>query len=336
MAQKPGNKKAGWVKLLIPVVIIVGLVALFRFTPLAISDFTPEKVKEFINGFGVLAPVVFIVIYAMRAVVFILPVGIMSLAGGLAFGKWWGTLFILIGATAGSCISFLLVRYLGRSFIERMGLMKKGRLKMFDEGIEKNGFRMVLFMRLIPLFQYDALNFGLGLSKIKFRDFALGSVIGMAPGGFINALLGSSLENIISVQFFAALGFFVLLMFVPTIYKKLKKKKEEKVDISKMKVKEAVGSCPSCGNRIGPFAILIGWDKFGRFDCPACGAPIRFQHWLLFAILIMGMMVGVERLLHLFLVTSLPDWLGFVTSFLAGLMILLLIPMVWKFKESEL
>ena len=172
MAQKPGNKKAGWVKLLIPVVIIVGLVALFRFTPLAISDFTPEKVKEFINGFGVLAPVVFIVIYAMRAVVFILPVGIMSLAGGLAFGKWWGTLFILIGATAGSCISFLLVRYLGRSFIERMGLMKKGRLKMFDEGIEKNGFRMVLFMRLIPLFQYDALNFGLGLSKIKFRDFA--------------------------------------------------------------------------------------------------------------------------------------------------------------------
>ena len=83
---------------------------------------------------------------------------------------------------------------------------------------------MMLFMRLIPLFQYDAVNFGSGLSKMKFRDFVLGSFIGMAPGGFINATLGSSLENIISVQFFAALGFFILLMFIPTIYKAIKKK----------------------------------------------------------------------------------------------------------------
>ena len=61
------------------------------------------------------------------------------------------------------------------------------------------------------------------MSKIRLRDFALASFIGMAPGGFISALLGSSLENIVSVQFFVALGAFILLALVPLIYRKIKK-----------------------------------------------------------------------------------------------------------------
>jgi len=166
----------------------------------------------------------FIIIYALRGAILVLPVGVMSLAGGLAFGKWLGTIYILIGATLGASLSFEIARYFGRQFIESFSWLHKGKIKSFDDGIEKNGFRMMLFVRLIPLFQYDAVNFGSGLSKIKFRDFVLASFIGMIPGGFINAMLGSSLENIISVQFFAALGFFILLMFIPTIYKAIKKK----------------------------------------------------------------------------------------------------------------
>ncbi|RMG65179.1 MAG: TVP38/TMEM64 family protein, partial [Calditrichaeota bacterium] len=103
----------------------------------------------------------------------------------------------------------------------------KGRIKQFDEKIEKNGFKIILFMRLIPLFQYDAVNFGAGLSKVKFRDYFFATLLGMAPGGFINATLGESLENPLSVQFFVALGFFVLLMLVPTIYKSITGKKSQ-------------------------------------------------------------------------------------------------------------
>ena len=171
----------------------------------------------------------FIVIYALRGAVLVIPVGIMSFAGGLAFGKWFGTIYILIGATLGASLSFVIARYFGRQFIETFSWLHKGKIKQFDEGIEKNGFRMMLFMRLIPLFQYDAVNFGSGLSKMKFRDFFIGSFIGMAPGGFINAMLGSSLENIISIQFFAALAVFILLMFIPTIYKKIKRKRSGEV-----------------------------------------------------------------------------------------------------------
>ena len=217
------QKKSFWPRLALIGGIVLALVLVFQFTSLKISDFSPTNIKNFILGFGVMAPVVFIVLYGLRGAVLVIPVGIMSLAGGLAFGKWWGTVYILIGATIGSSLSFFLSRYVGRDFIEQKLL--KGRVKKFDEGIEKNGFKVILFMRLVPLFQYDAVNFGAGLSKVRFRDYLLATFIGMAPGGFINAMLGDSIQNPLSWQFFVAIGAFVLLMAVPTLYKYLKKKK---------------------------------------------------------------------------------------------------------------
>jgi uncharacterized membrane protein YdjX (TVP38/TMEM64 family) len=224
MATEAGAKpRYGWYKLLAIVLLAALIVGLFRFTALDASQFTPTNIKQFILSFGALAPIIFVVLYAARAVILVIPVGVMSLAGGLAFGKWWGTLLILLGATLGSCLSFLTARYFGRGFIESLGWLHKGRVKQFDEKAAENGFKLILFIRLVPLFQYDAVNFGAGLSKIRLRDFALASLIGMIPGGFINAVLGSSLEDIVSVQFFAALGAFILLALVPLIYRRIKR-----------------------------------------------------------------------------------------------------------------
>ncbi len=219
----PMPRRKYW-KLGILLILVLGIVAVFKFTSLEFSQFTPTKIKDFILGFGWLAPMIFVAVYALRAVVLVIPVGVMSLAGGLAFGKWWGTVLILAGATIGSCLSFLIARYFGRGFIESMKWLHRGRIKEFDAEAGKNGFKLILFVRLIPLFQYDAVNFGAGLSKIKLRDFFLGSLIGMIPGGFINAVMGSSLENVASVQFIVALGAFILLALVPLIYMKMKKK----------------------------------------------------------------------------------------------------------------
>ena len=226
------NRNSGMIKLLILAAVVLTIFLIFQLTPLSVADFTPESVKDFVLRFGMWAPIIFMSIYALRGVILVIPVGVMSLAGGLVWGKWLGTVYILIGATAGACLSFLVARYFGRSFIENSKLLKQDKIKSFDEGIEKNGFRFILFVRLIPLFQYDAVNFGSGLSKITLRDYALATFIGMIPGGFINALLGSSLDNIVSVQFFAALGGFVLLMLIPAIYTWLKKKKNARKQTS--------------------------------------------------------------------------------------------------------
>jgi uncharacterized membrane protein YdjX (TVP38/TMEM64 family) len=221
--QAVSKPRRRWSKLIAIVLLAASIVAVFQLTGLDASRFTPTKIKQFILGFGALAPVVFVALYAARAVILVIPVGVMSLAGGLAFGKWWGTLLILLGATLGSCLSFVTARYFGRGFVESLRWLHRGRIRQFDDKAAENGFKLILFVRLVPLFQYDAVNFGAGLSKIRLKDFALASLIGMAPGGFINALLGSSLENVVSVQFFAALGAFLLLALVPLIYRRIRK-----------------------------------------------------------------------------------------------------------------
>ncbi|MFH1312904.1 MAG: TVP38/TMEM64 family protein [Candidatus Eisenbacteria bacterium] len=207
-------------------VIVVAAVIIIHYSGVDFRQFTPTRIKEFIKDFGMLAPLVFIAIYASRAVILVIPVGIVTLVGGLAFGKWWGTVYVLAGATIGSTLAFLIARYFGRGFVESFEWLHKGRIKQFDDKAAQEGFKLMLFLRLIPLFQYDAVNFGAGLSRIKLRDFVPASLIGMAPGGFIGATLGSTLENVKSVQFFLALGAFVLLILVPLIYKRIKKKRD--------------------------------------------------------------------------------------------------------------
>jgi len=164
-------------------------------------------------------PSSFVTIYALRGVLPIIPVGVLSLAGGLAYGPWWGAAALLAGANLGSCLAFLLARYLGRGFLERFSWLRKGPIHAIDDMSEKAGFRLILFVRLIPLFQYDVVNFGAGLSRMRFRDYFLGTLIGMAPAGLIAAQLGSSLTHVASLRFVVALGLFILLILAPTIYK---------------------------------------------------------------------------------------------------------------------
>ncbi len=164
-------------RLLLPAVIAAAAVLLFHLTPLSLSDVAPSRIKDFILGLGFWGPVVFVALYALRALVLVVPVGVMSLAGGLAYGRWWGTALIMAGAMLGSSLAFLVARYAGRRFIEQFRWLHRGRIKSFDEGTERHGLRIILTARLIPLFQYDAVNYGAGLSRMRFRDYALGSLI---------------------------------------------------------------------------------------------------------------------------------------------------------------
>lgn len=209
-------------KIAVLALIVGAIYAVFRFTPLELADFTPERVKEFVLGFGYFAPIVFIILYGLRGVIVVIPVLVMSLTSGLVFGVFWGWILNVSGAMVGSCLSFLVSRYFGRDVVESLPLLKIDSFKNFDERAAENGFKVVLFMRLIPLFQYDAVNFGSGLSKIRFRDYALATFFGMLPGGFITNYFGSSLDNLKSPKFIIALSLFILMMFIPFIYKKFK------------------------------------------------------------------------------------------------------------------
>lgn len=176
---------------IILLVVVIGLFAvIYGFTPLrdyfSVEGF--QKVGAWLEAQGNWAPIVFALIYIL-ATILSLPGSVLTLSGGLIFGTAWGTCLNLISATIGATGAFLIARYLGRAWVQRV---LKARLGKMDDKIEQHGFYTVLYLRLVPLFPFNVLNYSLGLTKLRLRDYFWGSLIGMAPGAFVYTSLGSA------------------------------------------------------------------------------------------------------------------------------------------------
>jgi uncharacterized membrane protein YdjX (TVP38/TMEM64 family) len=222
---KKETSGAVWIRLAILAGIVIAVFLVLEFTGLKLSDFTHEKIKRFILGYGVWAPFIFIVLYALRSVALVVPAGILSFVGGLAFGKTLGFVCILIGSEAGACLAFLVCRIFGRSVVERFPWFHTGKIHDLDASTEANGFKMILYLRLMLIFPFDPINIAAGLSRIRFRDFALASFIGLIPASYVEAVLGSSLGDFRSPQFILAAIAWVLMMAIPLLVKKWRSRK---------------------------------------------------------------------------------------------------------------
>ena len=211
-------KKIKFIILILLIILIIFLTRYFGLT----QYFKPEFLRETISGFGVLAPVIYILIYALATILF-LPGSPLTIAGGLIFGVGFGTLYTVIGATLGASVAFLVARYFGGKLIE--GFLKKHNFKKLEEyhdKLESNGFSAVIFLRLIPLFPFNGLNFALGLTKVKFRSYLIATLIGIIPGTFVFNYFGDSLGNLSFMNIVISLILIILLISSLPIYNKLK------------------------------------------------------------------------------------------------------------------
>jgi len=170
------------------------------------------------------APILYIVIYA-AATALAIPGSILTLAGGAMFGVAWGTVYTTIGANIGANLAFGVGRLLGRDGIQRL---VGARLEALDRATANHGFRGLLTLRLIPAVPFNALNFGAGLTSIRWSTYALATVVGIFPGTlvytmFADALLAgsqeASREALVRVLISGAL--LVLLSFLPVIARRL-------------------------------------------------------------------------------------------------------------------
>jgi uncharacterized membrane protein YdjX (TVP38/TMEM64 family) len=135
-------------------------------------------IQNWIEKSGALAPLLFMLIYVL-ATVFFLPGSVLTLAGGALFGPVVGVFYNLTAATIGAILSFLAARYLASDWVAKKSA---GRLKQLINGVENEGWRFVAFVRLVPVFPFNLLNYALGLSKIKLLDYSLATYICMLPG----------------------------------------------------------------------------------------------------------------------------------------------------------
>jgi uncharacterized membrane protein YdjX (TVP38/TMEM64 family) len=183
-------------KILLLILFISVILGLYFFTP--VRDYLSKDgfvtLEAWIRAQGILAPVIFGLLY-IAATVFALPGSALTIGGGLLFGTLWGTVINLTSATIGAMLAFLIARYLGRNAVTKL-LRNQPKLAGLDERIGTSGFYSVLFLRLVPLFPFNALNYGLGLTKVTCKDYFLATAIGMLPGSFVYTSLGAASRHV--------------------------------------------------------------------------------------------------------------------------------------------
>jgi len=148
-----------------------------------------NNLKAYINSFGILSPLVFIVLFSMATIAFIpgLPITVLS---GIIFGAWWGSLYVIIGSTIGVSASFLIARYIGRDFVKKM-VQKNEKMENLDIFIKKQGKTILIISRLVPIFPFNLQNYAYGITDVKFSTYFWYSLIFMIPGTCIYTCFGS-------------------------------------------------------------------------------------------------------------------------------------------------
>jgi uncharacterized membrane protein YdjX (TVP38/TMEM64 family) len=197
-----------------------------RFTSVR-AFLTREALGDFLNAAGFWAPLLFILVYAVGVCLFV-PGTLLTALGAAIFGSYWGFLYVWIGAMFGASAAFWIGRTLGRDFAASV---IGDRLKKYDDTIERNGFAAVLYLRLI-YFPFTAMNFGMGLTKVRFWDYFFGTALGIIVGTFIFTFFIGTLKEVwasgnwnqlLSFRVFFSIGLFVFSLFIPKIIKKFRK-----------------------------------------------------------------------------------------------------------------
>lgn len=152
-----------------------------------------EFTQKLVQRSGVWAPIVYILIYSFRSLVFF-PASLLTIISGMLFGPWFGLLYTLIGENISANISFVVGRYL-LSDLEEYIHNKNQLISRITNHIQGNGFLAVLFMRLAYL-PFDLVGYSSGIFKLNQKDFALGTLLGTIPGLMAYTFIGSSLINI--------------------------------------------------------------------------------------------------------------------------------------------
>lgn len=153
-----------------------------------------DEIVAFLHEHPVLAPLLFMLVYAIGPSVF-LPSLPLTLGAGFLWGPFWGVVFSITGATTGASIAFLLARYVMHDTVKhRFG---QERWQTLSGKVEQHGWKAVAFARLVPIFPFPVLNFLFGITPISFLQYVWSSFVFMLPACIAYAAFGSSMGELV-------------------------------------------------------------------------------------------------------------------------------------------
>lgn len=183
-------------KSIIKILITVGVVATVYLVLRAYGvtdDIRLEnvpKIKTWVEGFGRIAPFVYIGLYLVSTV-FFLPGAPVTILAGFVFGPLWGIFYASVASIISVSVAFLIARYVARDLVE--GWVKdNAQFRKIDEQVEEQGWRIVMFTRVVPIFPFNLQNYAYGLTSIRFPTYVLVSAIFMLPGTAVFVQLGGA------------------------------------------------------------------------------------------------------------------------------------------------
>ncbi|OFI05312.1 TVP38/TMEM64 family inner membrane protein YdjZ [Clostridium acetireducens DSM 10703] len=178
-----------------------------------------NNIIKFVSSKGRYAIIFFIAIYALKPFIIIIPATILTIVGGTLFGHFTGFLLSMIGFFLSGTLAFLLAKKLGRPFVEK--IIKRNNVYLSDN-IENNQFIIVFLLRFIPIFHYDILSYALGLSKIRYKNFILASMLGVTLETICYSYMGQNIFNPKSYRFIIP---FIIILVISLIAVFLGKKR---------------------------------------------------------------------------------------------------------------
>ena len=221
----PRKRRGPAIKAAVLMVFLLTAIVIVCFTPLR-EYLTAERLGLLLETTGPWAPVAYIGAFAAGVCLFV-PGTLLTIVGGAIFGPYFGFLYVWLGAMFGSTLAFFIGRTLGRDFAASL---IGDRLRKYDEAIERNGFATVLYLRLV-YFPFTPMNFGMGLTRVRFWDYFAGTALGIIVGIFIFTFFVGTVKEVwasgqwggmLSWKVFFSLGLFVFSFFIPKIIERLR------------------------------------------------------------------------------------------------------------------
>ncbi|MBI4667331.1 MAG: VTT domain-containing protein [Nitrospinae bacterium] len=172
-----------FIRTLVAAMVIVAIVVAI----LNRESLDPGQLAPLLEEAGIWGPVIFVALYAAMTPLMI-PGSALTIMGGALFGPVWGTILNLTGATLGATLAFIVSRFVAGEWVQRR--LGSGVLKRMYDGVEVEGWWFVAFIRLVPVFPFNVMNYALGLTKIGLAQYVIASFVFMAPASFAYTYLG--------------------------------------------------------------------------------------------------------------------------------------------------
>jgi len=224
-APAPAASKTAWQRWRNPLLLIAGLLLLFVLArSLGLGEYLKE-IQPWIASLGPWAPLAFVGVYILASVLAI-PGAALTLIAGVIFGSFWGVVWASLGSTAAAAVCFLIARYLARKPIKK-SLDGSPHFQRLEQMTAQHGAWIVALTRLVPLFPFNLLNYGFGLTNVPFVTYVFWSWLCMLPGTALYVIGIDAVQQAMATRQipWVGLGVLAVLLLVLTLIGRLARQK---------------------------------------------------------------------------------------------------------------